>query len=124
MVIKVKTLAEARNKILELEKQVEQLDDDLVEAEKENRTMAAVVNLMNKIGSYDELLEEVKKLSRRAHDLQEYNNEQVEARRKLADNLKHYKTLNEMIEKTLLREYVKLERKYNKLKGISEDDDL
>ncbi len=88
MVVKVKTLAEARKNLNEFEKQVHQLEEKLEEAAKEHRIMAATVNLMNKIGSYDELLEEVKRLKRREQELLEYNNEQIEKRRTISAELK------------------------------------
>lgn len=87
MIVKVETLAEARKNLAEFEKQVKELEEQLKEAEKENRIMAATVNTMNKIGTYDELIEEVKKLKRREQGLLEYNNEQVERRREIAAEL-------------------------------------
>ena len=116
MATKVKTLAEANRMIDEFEKKVSQLEDELVEAAKEKRTLSATLNLMNKVNSYDELLEEVKKLTRRAHDLLDYNNEQVEKRREISNELRDYKALNNITEKPIFRAYVSIEKKYEKLK--------
>ncbi len=117
MVIKVKTLAEAKRVIAEFENKVEKLEGELEESSKEKRTLSATINIMNKINSYDQLLEEVKKLTRRAHDLLDYNNDQVEKRRELANELREYKALNNITEKPIFRAYVAIEKKYEKLKA-------
>lgn len=122
MVVKVKNISEARKKLADFEKQVSQLERQLEEAEDEKKTLNSTIHTLSKTENYDDLVEEVKKLKQREQSLLEYNNEQVEERRKVAAKLRWHKAFNKIFDNPLFEEYLKLEKKYNDLKGIKDDE--